>query len=54
MVLFILFFSKKKFFEINCGGNDFFEDFYFFLLWKWDIECIGEFVVVNLIDLMFK
>lgn len=30
MVLFILFFSKKKFFEINCGGNDFFEDFYFF------------------------
>lgn len=55
MVLFILFFSKKKknFLRLIVVEMIFLKIF-IFLLWKWDIECIGEFVVVNLIDLMFK
>lgn len=54
MVLFILFFSKKKNFLRLIVVEMIFLKIFIFLLWKWDIEYIGEFVVVNLIDLMFK
>lgn len=42
MVLFILFSSKKKkLLEINCGGNDFLEDFHFFYCGN-EIQSVSE------------